>query len=444
MATSAEIFSSDFRKLPYWWEAYAPPETDDDALPASADVVIIGAGYTGICCALTLREAGIEAIVLEAGRPGIGASTRSGGQVSGGVNVQKKALAAVGENDAQRAERLSARLRDADAAMTYVVGLIEKHGIQCGWRPTGRLTTMWLPQHYEAWQGRMAQLNANTQSRARMIPREALDAEIGSSVYHGAALIERAGHLHPAQLYGGMLAAARAAGAKIHGQAPVARIARVPGGYDVTSGRGTVRAREVVIATNGYTGPEMAGLDRRVVPIATYMIATDELAPGLAEDILPTNRAVSESRRVVNHYRLSPDGRRLLFGGRARFTPTSEETTARLLYRAMLKRFPQLAGARITHSWGGKVAMTLDAMPHIGGADGLHYALGCNGSGVAMMSYLGHSLGRKIAAQSRDPINAFDMGDIPGHPFYSGNTWFLFAIGSWYQARDAYDHWRAR
>lgn len=445
MASSADIFSSDFRKLPYWWEAYTPPETGDDALPASADVVIIGGGYTGICCALALREAGIDAVVLEAERPGIGASTRSGGQVSGGVNVQKKALAAVGESDAQRTERLSARLRDADAAMSYVVGLIDKHGIQCGWQPTGRLTTMWLPQHYEAWQGRMAQLNANTSSHARMIPREALAAEIGSSVYYGAALIERAGHLHPAQLYGGMLAAARAAGAKVYGQTPVQRIARVPGGdYDVTSARGTVRARQVVIATNGYTGAAMGNLDRKIVPIMTYMIATDELPAGLAQDILPTNRAVSESRRVVNHFRLSPDGRRLLFGGRARFTPTSEETTARLLHRAMLKRFPQLAGTRITHSWGGKVAMTLDSMPHIGGADGLHYALGCNGSGVAMMSYLGHSLGRKIAAQSRTPINAFDMGEIPGHPFYSGNTWFLFAIGSWYQARDAYDHWRAR
>jgi glycine/D-amino acid oxidase-like deaminating enzyme len=110
----------------------------------------------------------------------------------------------------------------------------------------------------------------------------------------------------------------------------------------------------------------------------------------------------------------------------------------------MVKRFPQLAGTRITHSWGGNVAMTLDSMPHIGSVDGVHYALGCNGSGVAMMSYLGHSVGRKIATQSRVPINAFDMGEIPGHPFYFGNTWFLFAIGSWYQARDAYDHWRAR
>jgi glycine/D-amino acid oxidase-like deaminating enzyme len=444
MSPSADIFAPEFQRRPYWWEAYAPAEVGDDALPGSADVVIVGGGYTGLCCALTLREAGIDAVVLEAGRPGQGASTRSGGQMSGGVNVQKKALAAVGENPEQREQRLAARLRDAAASMSYVESLIERHGIRCGWQKTGRLTAMWLPTHYESWQARMDQLNACTGSQARMIPREELGREIGSTIYHGAALIERAGHLHPALLYGGMLAAARQAGARVYGNTPVRRIERLPGGYLVDTVRGTMRAQQVVIATNGYTGPELGGLRRKVVPIATYMIATEELPADLAASILPTNRAVSESRRVVNHYRLSPDGRRLLFGGRARFTPASEETTARLLHRAMVKRFPQLAGTRITHSWGGNVAMTLDSMPHIGGADGLHYALGCNGSGVAMMSYLGHSVGRKIAEQPRGPINAFDMGEIPGHPFYFGNTWFLFAIGSWYQARDAYDHWRAR
>jgi glycine/D-amino acid oxidase-like deaminating enzyme len=444
MANLSDIFAPDFQRRPYWWEAYEPPEPGDDALPSRADVAIVGAGYTGICCALTLREAGIDAVVLEAGRPGQGASTRSGGQVSGGVNVQKKALADVGESAEQRDERLAARLRDAAASMTYIESLIERHGIECGWHKTGRLTTMWLPQHYDAWKDRMAQLNACTGSRARMISPEELPREIGSRVYHGAALIERAGHLHPARLYGGMLDAARTAGARVYGNAPVESIARRSGGYAVATPRGTVRAQQVVIATNGYTSRNLAELHRKVVPIATYMIATEELSPDLAASLLPTNRAVSESRRVVNHYRLSPDGRRLLFGGRARFTPASEETTARLLHRAMIKRFPQLGGMRITHSWGGNVAMTLDSMPHIGGAGGLHYALGCNGSGVAMMSYLGHSVGRKIAECPAGPINAFDMGEIPGHPFYFGNTWFLFAIGSWYQARDAYDHWRAR
>jgi glycine/D-amino acid oxidase-like deaminating enzyme len=444
MSSAANIYASGFQKRPYWWEAYSPPESVNDALPQRADVVIVGAGYTGVCCALTLAQAGIQAVVLEAGRLGQGASTRSGGQMSGGVNVQKKALAAVGENPEQRAALMAARLRDAASSMTYVESLIARYRIECGWQKTGRLTTMWLPQHYAAWAGRIQQLNANTQANARMIPREQLPSEIGSSVYHGAALIEGAGHLHPALLFGGMLRAAREAGAQFHGDTPVEGIERVAGGYQVKTARGAIQAQQVVIATNGYTSAGLGDLRRKVIPIATHMIATEELPADLARSILPTNRAVSESRRVVNHYRLSPDGRRLLFGGRARFTPTSEETTARLLHRAMTRRFPQLAGTRITHSWGGNVGMTLDSMPHIGGGEGLHYALGCNGSGVAMMSYLGHSVGRKIAENPRGPINSFDMGEIPGHPFYFGNPWFLFAIGSMYQAQDAYDHWKAR
>jgi glycine/D-amino acid oxidase-like deaminating enzyme len=444
MSSAANIYASDFQKRPYWWEAYSPPDNDEAALPQRAEVVIVGAGYTGVCCALTLAQAGIQAVVLEAGRLGQGASTRSGGQMSGGVNVQKKALAAVGENPEQRAARMTARLRDAASSMSYVESLIAQHRIECGWQKTGRLTTMWLPQHYTAWADRMQELNANTQANARMIPRDQLGSEIGSSVYHGAALIEGAGHLHPALLFGGMLRAAREAGARFHGDAPVQGIERAGSGYQVITARGTIQAQQVVIATNGYTGAGLGDLQRKVIPVATHMIATEELSPDLARSILPTNRAVSESRRVVNHYRLSPDGRRLLFGGRARFTPTSEETTARLLHRAMTKRFPQLGGTRITHSWGGNVCMTMDAMPHIGGSAGLHYALGCNGSGVAMMSYLGHSVGRKIVEQPRGPINSFDMGEIPGHPFYFGKPWFLFAIGSWYQAQDAYDHWKAR
>jgi len=444
MAARTDIFAPDFQRRPYWWEAFEPPQPEDGLLPASTDVAIVGAGYAGICCALELRKAGIEAVVLERGRPGQGASTRSGGQVSGGVNVQKKALAAVGETAAQREDRLAARLRDAAESMTYIESLIQEHRIECGWHKTGRLTAMWVPAHHQSWQGRIGQLNACANAQARMLSRDELRGEIGSEIYYGAVLVGRAGHLHPALLYGGMLRAALQSGARVYGNTPVRRIERKHGHYAVVTPRGTVRAERVVIATNGYTGPNLAGLRRKVVPVTSHMIATEELSPDLAASLLPTNRAVSESRRVVNHYRLSPDGRRLLFGGRARFTPASEETTARLLYRAMIKRFPQLAGVRITHSWGGNVAMTLDSMPHIGGSEGLYYALGCNGSGVAMMSYLGHCVGRKIATNTREPINAFDQGEIPGHPFYFGNPWFLFAIGSWYQARDAYDYWRAR
>jgi len=196
----------------------------------------------------------------------------------------------------------------------------------------------------------------------------------------------------------------------------------------------------VVFTTNAYVGAYARGLApdlrRGVVPVATHMIATEELPADLARTILPTNRGVSETRRVISHYRLSPDGRRLLFGGRASFFPLETRRTAALLHRAMVARFPQLIGTRITHGWGGRVAVTLDRLPHIGGGEGRFFAVGCQGSGVTMMTYLGHSLAEKILANEGGPVNAYDSGLPPHHPLYDGTPWFMPAVGSWYQFRD--------
>jgi glycine/D-amino acid oxidase-like deaminating enzyme len=173
------------------------------------------------------------------------------------------------------------------------------------------------------------------------------------------------------------------------------------------------------------------------------MIATEEMPEDLARTVLPTNRCVSETRRVISHFRLSPDGRRLLFGGRATFFPLEPRRTAALLHRAMVERFPQLAGVRISNAWGGRVAMTLDRLPHIGGGDGRFFVAGCQGSGVTMMTYLGHSLARKMLAEDPGPINAYDDGLPPGHPLYDGTPWFMPALGSWYQFQDRMERPRA-
>jgi glycine/D-amino acid oxidase-like deaminating enzyme len=135
---------------------------------------------------------------------------------------------------------------------------------------------------------------------------------------------------------------------------------------------------------------------------------------------------------------MSPDGRRMIFGGRARFTPVTPQQSAPILHRFMTDRFPQLRGTRITHAWTGNIAFTLDALPHMGRQDGMHYLLGCNGSGVAMMTYLGWQTARKIAGVANQP-SAFDTEAFPDHPLYSGNPWFLPAIGGWYRLRDSLD-----
>ncbi|WP_200845337.1 FAD-binding oxidoreductase [Roseomonas sp. 18066] len=428
-----EIFVEGFATTPWWWEGFAPPEDAPAELPKDVDVLIVGGGYAGISCALTLAEAGRAPLVLEAGRLGWGASSRNGGQVTGGVNVGK--IPGGGNAVQNAADQRNAMLRDAAGGMRHLLATIERLGIDCGWHATGRLTALWTASHAVGWAKRLPDLNQHAEADARMVSRDEMRAMIGSDFYPGGVMIGRAGHLHPAKLFGGLLDAARRAGARAHGGTAVDAIARAPGGWQVSTSRGTFSANHVVIATNGYTGGLVPKMQRQLIPVTTHMIATEALPPGLAQTLMPGNHAVSETRRVVNHYRLSPDGTRLLFGGRARFFPAAETTTAAILHRLMTQRFPALRGVKVTHSWGGKVAVPFDYLPHIGQQDGLHYALGCNGSGVVMMNWLGHAVARRLLGDAA-PAAAFELGQMPTHPLFHGTPWFLPAVGTYYQVRD--------
>ncbi len=251
-------------------------------------------------------------------------------------------------------------------------------------------------------------------------------------------VVERSGKLHPALYYKGLLEACRWRGIKVCARAAVSGIARAGSGWRVRTSRGELCAGEVVIATNGYTGDLTPALRRRIVPIASHIIATEELAPDLARSLIPKGRTLSDTRRVLCYYRMSPDGRRMVFGGRARFTAAPPRVSAPILHRYMSVRFPQLRGAKITHAWTGNTAFTLDALPHMGQSEGLHYCLGCNGSGIAMMTYLGWQTARKIA-RAANYACSFDTPDFPDRRLYSGNPWFLPMVGGWFRLRDRLD-----
>jgi glycine/D-amino acid oxidase-like deaminating enzyme len=251
-------------------------------------------------------------------------------------------------------------------------------------------------------------------------------------------VVERSASLHPALYYKGLLDACRRRGVAICADAAVLGIGRNNAGWHVHTSRGDVGAGDVVIATNGYTSALTPRLRRRIVPIASHIIATEELPDELASSLIPKGRTLSDTKRVLCYYRMSPDGKRMVFGGRARFTPVDAILSARVLYGYMIERFPQLRGVRITHGWMGNTAFTLDALPHMGEDEGLHYALGCNGSGIAMMTYLGYQTARKIAGAANYAC-AFDSPDFPDHPLYSGNPWFLPMVGGYYRLRDRLD-----
>lgn len=440
MSSKKHMLSDDFRETPFWWEAWQPQDPAPAEVPSETGTAVIGAGYAGLCCALELAKAGETVTILEAGLPGIGASTLSGGQVTGGVNVGKSMSKRPGKAT-DNSSKNEAKLREAAESYRFLESLIDEHKINCDYHRRGRIAAAWTPQHLDQWEKRLPQLNALSGTDAYLLSREELREELDSDAYVGGILINHAGQLHPAKYYAGVLAAALTAGVLLCSNAPVTAIQREGASYRLTTARGTLKAARVVIATNGYTGHLTPQLRRCVVPVTSHQIATEVLSESLQQTLIPHYRSVAETGRVTSYYRYSPDRQRLLFGGRARFYTLTPRQSAAILYQQMVKRFPQLRDTRVSFSWGGRVAVTLDALPHMGqDANGCYYVLGCNGSGITMMSWLGHQLARHLIEQKPLELNAFGT-PLPGHPFYTGRPWFMPLLGSYFQVRDRIDKW---
>ena len=443
------IFHKDFKSMPWWWEWWHPTNELSQVPPAKTDVLVVGAGYGGLSTALEIARSGGDVTVLERGDFGIGASTLSGGAVSGGTSLGKgfsgKVFSGKGAGPAEQMQKLmSAMLRDASESLDQVETVIQREGIECHWRRSGRFIGAYTPRHYAELEKKAGTYNETAGAGTRMIPRERQGEEIASTYYHGGMVVERSGQLHPALYYGGLLKATNRASARLCANTDAERIERKSGGgFTVYTNKGRIEAREVVIATNGYTGDVTPNLKRRLVPVASHIIATEELPEDLVKSLIPRGRTISDTKRVLCYYRLSPDNTRVIFGGRARFTQVPPEVSAPVLHQYMTDRWPQLKGTKVTHAWTGNVAFAFDYLPHMGQDNGMYYLLACNGSGVAMMSYLGYQTARKIVGGSNKPANAFDGREFPTIPLYSGNPWFLPMVGGWYRTRDWWDRLRA-
>ena len=422
-------------KQQVFWHTTARMPTDADLtlLPAQVDVAVIGGGFTGLSAARTLAQHGAKVAVLEAETIGWGASSRNGGMVLTGLKLPMQTV--IRRYGRELAKRLFQASLDS---IDTVEQIVKDEAIECGFARTGHLLTANKPSHFDALQAEVEFMDKEFGHKVHLISKQNQRMEIGSDLYHGALVDEVSAGVNPAQFVVGLAGAAERAGASLHARARVTRLERGANGFTVETERGRLSAKSVLAATSGYTGRVTQNLQRRIIPIGSFIIATERLSDEVTRELSPKNRMIFDYKHFLNYFRLWDN--RLIFGGRAAFFPENENTVARsgeILRSEMINIYPQLKDAKVEYVWGGTLDFAFDQMTHVGEEDGIFYSLGYAGHGVAMATYLGATV-----------AEAMLKGNIKEHPFakfnfpsaplglYNGNPWFLPFAGMHYKILD--------
>jgi glycine/D-amino acid oxidase-like deaminating enzyme len=422
----------------FWSTTTKMPGTDPNLrLPDRVNVAVIGAGFTGLSAARTLSKLGAKVAVLEAETIGWGASSRNGGMVLTGLKLgANKLISMYGRERTQR--MYAASLATIDCVET----LVQEENIDCNFSRSGHLEVACKQKHFDEYASQVEVIAREFNHKLRIMPKNELRSEIGSSIYYGGMVDEVSAGLNPAKYVAGLAQAATKAGATIFEHTRVQKIERQDHEgvmrWRVTTSRGALWAREVFVGTSGYTGSATPSLRKKLIPIGSYIITTEVLPEFLARELSPRNRMIYDSKNYLYYYRLTPD-RRMLFGGRAAFFPETGDSirkSAEILRRGMIDVYPQLRDVKVEYVWGGTLDFAFDIMPHAGQLDGIYYAVGYAGHGVAMATWQGQQMAHMIAGEK--PDNPFVGIPFPGAPLglYNGKPWFLPFAGTWYKFLD--------
>ena len=423
--------TDDVRFDPWWWEAAPPAGGLPKSLPQEIDVAIIGAGYTGTTAALTCARAGRSVVLVETEDPGYGASTRNGGMIGSGHRVGFADLSRrYGERVAEEI------LREGLRALEFATGLIESEQNDCDFSRCGRFRGAWRREDYETIGREVDFLRKKIGLEVHMVPQSEQHREIAVDAYHGGCVYTSHGGLHPGKFYRGILAKALVAGVQVAARTAVTAIQRAGSAFLVQTTRGTFRAGEVIVASNGYSTRAEPSLRRRIIPIASYMIATEPLGADRVKAMIPGRRMIVETRSQHCYYRPSPDGERILLGARAALSHIDPAKSALSLRRLLVGLFPDLKNMRVSHSWLGTLGFSKDHLPHIGRTPGgVHYALGYSGSGVAMAPYLGWRVANKVLG-TEDGVTGFDSIDHSVVLLREFVPIGLPVVNAWYRIKD--------
>jgi glycine/D-amino acid oxidase-like deaminating enzyme len=425
------------QELNYWLTTVNMPAAQAQPLPATADVAIIGAGFTGLSAALALARRGAKVVVLESETIGWGASSRNGGMVLTGLKLGvNKLISTYGRELTRR--MYAASLETIDT----VERVVKEESIACDFARTGHLEVACKPAHFDDYARQAEVIAREFDHQLRVVPRDQLHSEIGSDIYYGGMVDEISAGLNPARYVAGLADATLRVGVQICERTRLQNIQREPRGgapgFKLSSTRGALWAHNILVGTSGYTGAATPALRKKIIPIGSFIITTEVLPEKLARELSPRNRQIYDSKNYLYYYRLTPDNR-MLFGGRAAFFPETDQTirkSAEILRMGMIDVYPQLRDTRVEYVWGGTLDFCFDIMPHAGQIDGIYFAVGYAGHGVAMATYQGQKMAQWIAEGKTD--NPFAEIPFPGAPLglYNGKPWFLPFAGAYYKVLD--------
>ena len=421
---TSENYWTDIPQIP----SYADVMTN---LPSHCDAVIVGGGYTGLMAAHELAKDGANTLVLDSGAIGAGCSGRNGGQVSATIKPSFEKLSARFGSD-----RALAIKNVGLEAYTALRDLVASDGLDVDWQESGRF----LAAHSEAHFASLCRsLSSQPQGAAvpyQIVPEREMPCYLSSPSYVGGAFYPMAASIHPMKLLTALAERSVGAGATLLPHSKVTKIEPIfLEGFKITTDRGEIRAKQVLVATNGYTGKLTPWLRRRVVPISSAMIATEEMDPDLIKQLIPGGSTVIDTRKVVVYFRASPDGRRIIFGGRASLRELPSAKSAPRILNMLRFTFPELDRIKADYSWSGTVAYTFDELPHVGRYEGIYYAMGYCGSGIALSTYLGKRIGQQMvgAGAGATPLDGLTFQT---RPFYTGTPWFMSAAVAAFRVSD--------
>jgi len=379
--------------------------------------------------ALRLRRAGAEVTLIDKADMGGDASSRNGGMVLSGLSGDIHGLL----KDVGR-ERMQKYFKASLESIDCVERLVKEGNIDCYFGRSGHLQAAAKPSHFEALKRDQefyaTHLNHNTQ----LLHANEVRSEIASDYYYGGLIDRTSAAVHPAKYIAGLTRMADEAGADLYENVEAIQFERQGARFNIITNRGNITAAKLLIATNGHASTVFPWLRRRIIPVDSYMIATEELSPEVARALIPKNRMIFDTKNILYYFRLSPDGKRMLFGGRAKIANAPIREVAPILHKFMSGVFPQLKTYKIDYAWSGRVCFTFDRFPHIGSHEGVYYAVGYCGHGVAMATYFGKKLADMILGNGSPTI--FSAKTFKTMPFYSGNPWFLPLVHLYFKVLD--------